>query len=189
LLWRRGASSSAGTGIASRLATWDDGSVVIGGAYEGTLTFALGEPGQIRLASTGEEIFLARYDADGGLVWARRAITAPYMPDWHLAAGADGGIVLYGTLENVTTFSPGLSDETRLEGGNIGFVVKLDGDGKVLWARALAQPSGTNRIASLATFPDGSVAFTGSFLRILTLGAGSWVARARSAQLRVQRPR
>jgi hypothetical protein len=159
-------------GAGTAVAAWPDGSVVIAGTLNGTITFGVGEPTETRLASTGDEIFLARYDSDGGLLWAKRAITAPYLPDWKLEASADGGIVLYGTQKNVTTFNPGLADETKLEGGNIGFVVKLDDAGKVMWTRALSQPSGTNRVSSIATFPDGSLVATGSFERILTLGVG-----------------
>jgi hypothetical protein len=171
-LWASSASGEAGIIASSALVAWPDGSVAIAGQFNGTITFGEGEPEQTRLASTTDEIFLARYDADGKLRWAKRAITAPYLPDWKLAAAADGGIVLYGTLENVTTFNPGLADETKLMGGNIGFIAKLDDDGKVLWTRAFSEPTGTNNITSAATFSDGGIVVTGSFQRILTLGPG-----------------
>jgi hypothetical protein len=171
-MWASSASGEAGMGAGTSVAAWPDGGVVIAGTLDGTITFGVGEVTETRLASTGEEIFLARYDANGKLLWAKRAISAPYLPKWQLEAAADGGIVLYGTLENVTTFNPGLADETKLQGGNIGFVVKLDDAGKVQWSRALSEPAGTNRISDLATFPDGSLVVTGSFERILTLGTG-----------------
>ena len=41
------------------------------------ITFGAGEATETRLASTAEEIFLARYDANGKLLWAKRAINAP----------------------------------------------------------------------------------------------------------------
>jgi hypothetical protein len=171
-LWARSASGAAGMGAGTAVAAWPDGSVAVAGTLHGTITFGVGQATETRLASTDDEIFLARYDAEGGLLWAKRAIAAPYVPDWKLAAAADGGIILYGTLKNVTTFNPGLADETKLEGGNIGFLVKLDDAGMVTWTQALSQLSGTNRITSVATFPDGSVVATGSFDRILTLGVG-----------------
>lgn len=171
-LWARGASGAAGTGAGTVLATSGDGSVVVGGTFEGTITFGIGEATETRLASTSEEIFLARYDAAGALLWARRTIAAPYLPEWKLAVAQDGGIFVYGTLENVTTFNPGLGDETLLRGGNVGFVARLDADGAVRWARALDQAEGSNRVEGLAIHLDGSVVVTGSFDRMLTLGLG-----------------
>ena len=126
----------------------------------------------MRLAANGEEIFLARYDADGALQWARRAIAAPYLPTWKLESAPDGGLFLYGSLENITTFSPDLGDETQLEGGNVGFLVRLDAAGEVIWARALAQPTGTNGITDVAAHADGGCSVIGAFDRILTLGPG-----------------
>jgi hypothetical protein len=171
-MWASSASGEAGMGAGTAVAAWPDGGVVIAGTLQGTITFGVGESTETRLASTSDEIFLARYDANGKLLWAKRAINAPYLPKWQLEAAADGGIVVYGTLENVTTFNPDLADETKLMGGNVGFIVKLDDAGKVQWSRALSEPSGTNRISDLATFPDGSLVVTGSFERILTLGTG-----------------
>jgi hypothetical protein len=105
-------------------------------------------------------------------MWAKRAIAAPYLPDWDIAAAADGALALYGTLENVTTFSPDLADETELRGGDTGFVVMLDDAGSVQWARAVDQAEGINGISDLAAFDDGSVVVTGSFQRSMTLGSG-----------------
>lgn len=171
-LWASSASGAAGMGAVSALAVSPDGGVVIGGTIEGTLTFGAGQATETRLAANGKEIFLARYAADGALLWAKRAIAAPYLPDWKLAAAADGGIALYGTLENVTTFNPDLGDETKLQGGNIGFIVKLDDAGSVAWARSFDTSEGTSGVSSLTTFPDGDVVVTGSFTRSLTLGPG-----------------
>jgi hypothetical protein len=168
--WASSAGGEAGMATATALAAWTDGSVAIGGTLEGTLELGVGEPNQTRLAANGEEIFLARYAADGALVWAKRAIAAPYLPSWKLAAAPDGGLLIYGALENVTTFNPGLGDETMLQGGNIGFVVKLDAAGDLRWARAFEQTTGMNGVSALAAFDDGSIVVTGAFDRMLPLG-------------------
>ena len=171
-LWASSASGESGTAVSSALVAWDDGSVAIGGTIEGTVEFGAGEPNQTRLASNGEEIFLARYDGSGVLQWAKRAIAAPYLPSWRLEAAADGGLFIYGSLENVTTFNPDVGDETQLQGGNIGFLVKLDAAGELLWAWSLAQDTGMNGINDVAPHADGGASVVGSFDRIFTLGAG-----------------
>jgi hypothetical protein len=109
----------------------------------------------------GSFVVLGSYEGPGTF---NTALVA--WPDGSVAIGG----TLEGTLENVTTFNPGLADETVLRGGNIGFVVKLDAAGDVLWARALEQTTGMNGVSSLATFDDDSVVVTGSFDRVLALG-------------------
>ena len=56
------------------LATFQDGTFVLSGRFEETMTFGAGEVNETELASAGlQDLFFARYDADGVLAWAKRA--------------------------------------------------------------------------------------------------------------------
>jgi len=69
--------STAGSALGDHcygVATFADGSSVITGEFSGTCTFGLGEPGVTTLIAAGSfDMFVARYNADGSLAWARRA--------------------------------------------------------------------------------------------------------------------
>ena len=46
------------------------------GNYQGTATFGSGEPNETQLPSSatgGDSMFIAKYDSDGTLAWAKRA--------------------------------------------------------------------------------------------------------------------
>src|SRR5919106_333114 len=70
LLWATqagGPGEDAGFGIA----TTARGDSVVTGNFAGTATFGAGEPNQtILTTSSGPGIFVAKYDRDGGLLWA-----------------------------------------------------------------------------------------------------------------------
>ncbi|MCX6647487.1 MAG: PKD domain-containing protein, partial [bacterium] len=76
LIWVKragGTSTDQGYGIT----TLSDNSTVVTGWFEGSATFGPGEPNQTVLTSAGtmgyEDIFIARYNPDGTLAWAKSA--------------------------------------------------------------------------------------------------------------------
>ena len=73
LVWAKragGTSSDGGRGIATDGA----GNSYVSGRFSGTATFGLGEANQTTLTSAGgPDIFVAKYDPSGALIWAKRA--------------------------------------------------------------------------------------------------------------------
>ena len=73
LLWAKregGASSDAGF----RIAVDGSGISYVTGLFQGATTFGPGEANQTTLSSVGtDDIFVARYDSNGALLWAKRA--------------------------------------------------------------------------------------------------------------------
>ena len=73
LLWAKsaeGTSADKGLGIAA----FPNGSSVVTGRFRTSATFGAGEPNESTLTSAGSlDIFVARYNADGSLAWARSA--------------------------------------------------------------------------------------------------------------------
>lgn len=167
LLW---AKSAIGLEIegAHGVDVYSDGSVAVTGRYMAQVVFGEGEANETVLTSEGYgdggsityDIFLAYYQKNGMLVWAKRAggRDEDYAED--VAIGPDGSIYVGGKMEGTATFGPGESNETVLEadsGKANGFVAKYDRTGKLLWA-AKDDSYEVNAISVLA---DGSVVATG----------------------------
>ena len=65
LVWAKqagGMDIEGGQGIA----TFADGSSVVTGSFGGTATFGSGEAKETKLVSVGQDVFVARFNADGG---------------------------------------------------------------------------------------------------------------------------
>ena len=137
------------------------------GLFAGTATFGAGRaqrdhPHRRRQS----DIFVAKYDRDGALLWATQAggISSDERPRHrdHRARRQLRDRVFPGTA----TFGPGEPNETTLtaSGGNDIFVAKYDRDGALLWATQAGGTSSTKASASrppraaTATSPGVSVA-------------------------------
>lgn len=88
---------------------------ILVGKFDGTATLGLGEENETALSSDGGmDIFVARYDLDGRLAWARRAggtgldfaATSALMPD--------GSTFTTGSFETRAIFGPGEDNQTYL---------------------------------------------------------------------------
>jgi hypothetical protein len=109
--WARsagGTSNEVGEAIAVDAA----GNVLVAGYFNGTLRL-----GAVNLVSGGlEDIFLAKYDPAGNLVWARRAGGVGYDEARGVAIDSSGNIYMTGLFQNTASFgaasvtSSGLSD-------------------------------------------------------------------------------
>jgi len=116
LAWAKRAGGASDYGdYAWGIAALADGSALMTGYFSGSATFGPGEAGQTTLNSAGGfDIFIARYNANGTLAWAKRAGGAD--DDWGsgIAALADGSALMTGFLYGSATFGPGEAGETTL---------------------------------------------------------------------------
>ncbi len=173
LAWakRAGAASSsteAGYGVAS----YSDGSAVVAGWFAGTTTFGEGLQ-QVSLTSAGSyDVFLAKYDTNGALVWAKQAGGANSDQALAVARLADGGAVVTGAFQGSCTFGEGPSQVTLISEGFWDlFVAKYGSDGSFLWAKSAGGVEDDVGLA-VAALPDGSAAVTGYFNESATFGEG-----------------
>ena len=138
---------------AQGIAIAPDGSLYVGGL---TGSFGTG-------AADGDwDVFLLKYDAAGTLLWqrtwgrdqlsgSRQALDDDYALD--IALGPDGSIHLGGVYS----------------GGGGPLVLKLDGDGNVIWAITWQHPTAFGHAQSITVAGDGSVYIAGG---INDAGAG-----------------
>ena len=182
------ATGGAPTGNALSVATFPDGSSVVTGVFGNrnwgpqTATFGLGEPNQTSFATAPGDVdmFVARYNADGSLAWARKAGGLGDDTANSVAAFADGSSIVTGYIKATSSgsqqkvFGEGEPNPTTLvavRGMVHAFVARYNANGTLAWARLAS--SGDRVFAySVAAVADGSAVITGTFDRAPTFGAG-----------------
>ncbi|MCX6646702.1 MAG: hypothetical protein NTY09_10135, partial [bacterium] len=115
LLWVKhagGMKSEYGNSIISLA----DNSTVVTGYFEESATFGSGEPNETVLNSDGhDDIFVARYNPDGTLAWAKRAGGVSHDDEGNgITTLSDNSTVVTGTFQASATFGPGEPNETIL---------------------------------------------------------------------------
>jgi hypothetical protein len=160
------------------VATFPDGSFAIGGTVRGTAVFGEGEPNETTLDATANGAgFLARYAADGTLLWARLAGRGVE----RIVASPDGSAVACGWFRDAVIFGAGEANETTLLAGDTFFIplflARYEADGTFAWAHRILGVTGDmvetrGSALALAAGPDGCAFFAGSFANTLLLGEG-----------------
>lgn len=156
VIWAKSAggnSSDKGTGIAAD----DDGNVYATGYfYSPTIAF---DTIVLTKADT-YDIFIAKYDSSGNVLWAKSAGGTGDDRGVRIAADKDGNALLTGTF---TSLSLIFGTDTLINaGGTDFFIAKYDSAGNVLWATS-AGGIGEDLSACIATDGNGNIFTTGNF--------------------------
>jgi outer membrane protein assembly factor BamB len=125
---------------------------------------------QVRLTER-DAVFLARVDADGEPLWLRELEGA----DWSRRHESGGGLARDGAGNLYYAGTWASRDELLL--------VKLDGEGRVLWtwsAGSPATPDVRNHAAAVAVDAQGAITIAGSFHGRVAFGATTLTARGAS---------
>lgn len=121
-------------------------------------------------ADSSADIFLARIDANGEQVWAKRFGADDADSGAALATTRDGDILLAGNFTRTMLFPLGDKvSKLNSAGSADAFVMKLTGDGDVVWARQL-EGSGYDQATAVAEAPDGQIVVAGFFADEVALG-------------------
>ncbi len=154
-----------------------DNSTVVTGHFYGSTTFGQGEPNQTVLTSAGDEgeyysdIFIARYNPDGTLAWAKRAGGYHEDKGYGVAALSDNSTVVTGYFIGSATFGEGEPNQIVLTGGFDIFIARYNPDGTLAWAKR-AGGLGDARGYAVTALSDNSTVVTGSFFESTTFGEG-----------------
>ena len=153
-LWAQRAGGS-GDDFGIGVATDNFGNIVVTGAFDGTASFAT-----VTLTSEGlQDIFIAKYDAQGNLLWAKRAGGTGDDLGWGVATDGSDNIVVCGSFSGTA----GFGDTTLTSmGGDDVFIAKYDGDGGLLWLQQVGGPA-TDGGTDLAFDSFGNIVVTGAF--------------------------
>ena len=178
LVWAKRAGGS-GWDVANGVATSADGSITVTGNFDGAAAFSPDDPDKTILYPVAVDMYAARYDASGAIVWAKRA-GGPPIDAYDVTSGngaasmADGSTVIAGEFEALATFGEGEPAEVTLQpqGTMDAFVAHYGVDGSVGWVRPIGG-AGVDQAFAIASSPDGSaIALSGRFQGTATFGTG-----------------
>ncbi|HXK20190.1 MAG TPA: hypothetical protein VNG33_20400 [Polyangiaceae bacterium] len=169
-----------GSGVDARPALFADGSLLVGGVYAGTGTFAVGQASEKTLggtASMSPQAYIARYDSRGELSWARGISEGQSTRNNRtvgVATGNDGTSYALLQIGDPTpagvVLAPGELD-LQLIGGDLALVA-LDTKGLFTRAVRITHASTSARIA-IATLADGSLSFVAQASAGATIAPGT----------------
>ena len=157
------------------ITTLSDDSTVVTGFLYGTATFGPSEPNQTVLNSAGwYDIFIARYNPDGTLAWAKRAGGAGSDVGYGITTLSDNSTVVTGWFEGSATFGPSEPNQTVLTsaGGDDMFIARYNPNGTLAWAKRAGGALGWDEGYGITTLSDNSTVVTGNFDDSATFGLG-----------------
>lgn len=169
--WVKQAGGAEGRSVAAL----PDGGLLVTGVFLGKTAFGVGEPKPVTFVSAGiGDMFLARYRADGALVWAKRAGGKGDDMGNYVAAMPDGGAAVTGKFWGAVTFGDGEPGATTLRatGRYDIFLSRYRDDGTLVWATS-AGARLWNQGLGVAALPDGGVLMAGYFEERATFGRGT----------------
>jgi hypothetical protein len=159
------------------------GDFIVTAVFGEEVTLGIGEPNETVILphyTTGyyddTDVLLARYDASGDLVWARRATSGIncYKHPNDLAVGADGAIHLAIESSCNTMFGLDEPTETTIEGDGAAMMTifaVFEANGDFRWAeRPITSIRGY--ATGVAALSDGSLVASGRFMGFLGLNPG-----------------
>jgi len=156
------------------ITTLSDDSTVVTGYFQDSVTFGKGEANEtVMVSAASYDIFMARYNPDGTLAWAKRAGGTNW--DWAQAITtlSDESAVVTGAFGGAATFGPGETNETVLVSAasyDI-FIARYNSDGTLAWAKSAGGTSG-DKAVGITTLLDDSTVITGYFQGDAVFGAG-----------------
>ena len=133
---------------------------VTGRVVGGTATFGPGQPNATNVTDTvGGQLFVARYDASGTLIWVRQSPDPiGFGSGQAIATDTAGNSYLLAT--GITVLGQGEPNETAV---NNAFVAKYDSLGNLAWARNVAPPIGqVSGLFGIAHSAAGHIYITGT---------------------------
>jgi len=158
------------------VATFADGSILLGGYFHGLASFN-GAPLAGGVTAYGEDdAFLARYSANGVLQWVRKAGGIFHDEVEGVAVLPNGDFVVTGQFTAQGTFGEGAQTVALMVNGAItsadGFVARYRGDGTLVWVKQFGGAAGNDQGVAIAAAADGSCVVTGTFVDAATFGEG-----------------
>jgi hypothetical protein len=150
--------------------------LVIAGVFQGSADFDPGAGAAILTSAGDDDIFVATYDANGDLVWARSAGGTEPDAGQDAAVDSSGRVAVAGRFGDTVDFDPGAgtSDLTASGIGDI-FVWTLDSSGNLEWAGSMGS-AGDDAALSIAFDADGNLLVAGVHQSSADMDPGPGVA-------------
>jgi hypothetical protein len=153
------------------------GNIYISGYFSGTATFGEGDAAVMLNGVGGPDIFIAKFDNDGQLVWAAQTLNTNFFNidiAWGIAVDDMENSVISGYFRGVTTFGDGDTAITVTSGGIYDiFVAKYDSEGHLLWVKTAGGEVSENAIGIVVDGAGNSIVTGTFFSSSITFGEGA----------------
>jgi hypothetical protein len=153
-----GQAGGPGTDVGNACATDPSGNFYVAGFFTGTAAF-----GTNSLVSAGQtDLFIAKYNNAGTLLWARRAGGTGFDTAKGIAVDGAGNCYVTGSFEGVASFGTNSLTNANFSSYSDIFVAKLDLNGGVVWVRGFGADSISDVGQAIALDAVGDVLLAGS---------------------------
>jgi len=162
------------------LATDGADNVLVGGAFSGTQDFDPGPGTFMATANTPnfDDMFVLKLNSAGNFVWFRqvRNLGTSQHQEFGLETDGQDNVYFAGNFTQSMDFDPGINlvTLTTFNGGDNGFILKLDAQGNYAWAKQFTG-AGSSKLFGLEVDTDGSVYTTGGFNSTIDFDPGPTV--------------
>ena len=151
------------------------GNVFVTGSFRGQADFDEDGDADLRSAAGSNDIFLAKYDPEGSLLWAKRAGGEDIDHGIGIALDSVGNVFVTGVFTEAADFNEDGNPDIKGYDGVISlgdiFLVKYDTDGIYQWAKS-AGGVGLDSGLAVTTDRAGNAFITGRFWEDATFGEG-----------------
>lgn len=174
--WFNDVGSAAGKATPSAVKVDGNNNVFVVGSFTGTVDFDAA-PGNAKIltAPVGSTYgFIAKYTADGSLVWAYTFAGSDVFPAG-LSIGTGGSLYVTGRFSGTVDVNPNTGNTLISSGGYDAFVVHLNNNGVYLWSNVIGGP-GDDYGNSIASEADGDTYVGLQFQQTVTVGSTSYTA-------------
>lgn len=147
--------------------------VYITGYFQSSFYFVPETSSNSGQAYGGDDIFIAKYNANGTFIWGKTIGGSSQDRPNGMAISADGNISITGFFNGTVDFNPGSSVDNLTATGNQDiFVLKLNSNGDYVWAHKFGSSLPDEGIATCFD-PSGNVFVTGFFQETIDFNPGS----------------
>ncbi|MBN1670802.1 MAG: serine hydrolase [Kiritimatiellae bacterium] len=150
------------------ISTDAEGHILLCGEFDSQLTLGT----NVHTTAGGSDIFVAKYDASGSLLWSSRYGSTNADAGRGIDPGPGGSVYVSGQFDGTVDFGGHVLTSTNQSTDC--FLLKLDGDGNVLWARAFGSTAGDVG-CEIESDASGRVTCAGSAFANLTFHDGTVV--------------
>jgi len=112
-----------------------NGNVYVSGNLYGTTDFDPSANTYTLTSAGGNDVFIAKYDALGNFIWAKRLGNSGEDYSYSLGIDSIGNVYVTGRFAGVVDFDPGIGTYTIAASSGGDYVLKLDGNGNFIWAK------------------------------------------------------
>ncbi len=157
-----------------------NGAPHITGLFENTVDFDPGTATANSASNGGQDIFMAKYNANGSHVWSNGIGGTGDDGGYSLDISSDDSIHITGYFENTVDFNPGSgTNNISSTGSKDIFFGKYDRNGNYVWASALTGSDGSLG-SELVTDAMGNVLLSGSYFATIDMDPGTGTANLTS---------